>query len=273
MKKSRREFLKNASMVTAFMASGGLQFISATELLSLKNKVKLRFIVASDAHYGQPDTPFDAMAETFIEKANLFHSTQPCDFCVLNGDIIHDEAHLMPLAKGKFDNLEMPLYATKGNHDQVSDEVWEEIWKIPVNHQFVQDKNAFILVTTSDEEGTYLSPNLPWLKEKLEENRKQKNVFLFVHIPQAKWTKYSIDTPEFFELLINYPNVKAVFHGHEHEHDDIIMHNNVPFLFDAHIGGSWGTDYKGFRVVEVMKDNSIITYMMDPVEAFERNTL
>jgi hypothetical protein len=57
-----------------------------------------------------------------------------------------------------------------------------------------------------------------------------------------------------------------VFHGHEHDQDGATMKGNVPFLFDAHIGGNWGTDYKGFRVVELMDDGSMITYMMNPGE-------
>ena len=96
---------------------------------------------------------------------------------------------------------------------------------------------------------------------------KLKNVFIFIHIPQAKWTANGIETPGFFLLLRDYPNVRAVFHGHEHDQDGVKMHNDVPFIFDSHIGGSWGTDYKGFRVVELLKDNSIVTYMMDPVKA------
>ena len=41
---------------------------------------------------------------------------------------------------------------------------------------------------------------------------------------------------------------------------------SLSFLFDAHFGGNWGTAYKGFRVVEVMKDNSMVTYIMNPTE-------
>ncbi len=91
----------------------------------------------------------------------------------------------------------------------------------------------------------YLSPNLTWMEEKLSQSKKQKNIFVFVHIPQAKWTAHAIDTPAFFELLSLYKNIKAVFHGHEHDQDGIKMHQGIPFIFDAHIGGSWGTDYKG----------------------------
>jgi hypothetical protein len=38
----------------------------------------------------------------------------------------------------------------------------------------------------------------------------------------------------------------------------------IPFLFDSHIGGSWGTAYKGFRMVEVMSDNTVATYILNP---------
>lgn len=273
MKTTRREFVKKVSMVAAFSTIGGFQRLNAGELFKLRDKVKLRFIIASDAHYGQPETSFDQLIDTFVEQANYFHSTQPCDFCVLNGDLIHDEPYLMPLVKKKFDNLELPFYVTKGNHDMVSDTVWQKIWGMPVNLSFRKGKSAFILATTSDEDGTYLSPNLSWMKEKLDAHRRQKNTFIFIHIPQAKWTKHAIDTPAFLELVSEYPNVKAVFHGHEHDQDGIIMHGDVPFIFDAHIGGNWGTTYKGFRVVEILKGNTIVTYMMNPVEALERKIL
>ncbi len=273
MLNSRREFIKNASLITAIIASSGVQSLSGSDLYELRKNVKLRFIIASDAHYGQLKTPFDEMIETFVQKANYFHKNQKCDFCVLNGDLIHDEAHLMVKAKTKFDKLEMPTYVTKGNHDKITDLDWLNIWKIPVNFSFKKAKNAFILATTSDEEGTYLSPNLEWMKTALEKHKKAKNVFLFIHIPQIKWTANAIDTPEFLELVSTYPNVKAIFHGHEHDQDNILYYENIPLIFDSHIGGSWGTDYKGFRVVEVLKDDSIVTFMMNPDIAIHNFTL
>jgi hypothetical protein len=66
------------------------------------------------------------------------------------------------------------------------------------------------------------------------------------------------------KLFGEYKNIKAVFHGHIHSLDGLKTHNGIPYLFDAHFGGNWGTEYRGFRVVEVMKDNSILTYMMNP---------
>lgn len=261
---SRRSFIKDISVAGTILLTGGFNPITAARVFALRKKVRLRFIVASDGHYGQAQTASDQFFETFVEKANQFHKKNLVDFCVVNGDIIHDKKDFLIKAKNKIDVLNMPYYVTKGNHDMVSDAYWKEVWKIPVNHFITVKGNALILATTSNEKGDYLSPDLNWMKERLEESKAYKNVFIFIHIPQAKWTANAIDTPPFFELLKNYTNVRSVFHGHEHDQDGVRMHNGVPFLFDAHFGGNWGTPYKGFRVVEVLKDNSIITYIMNP---------
>lgn len=50
------------------------------------------------------------------------------------------------------------------------------------------------------------------------------------------------------------------------------MLGNVPHLYDSHIGGNWGTSYKGFRIVEVLKDNTIQTYVMNPVSKVNNTT-
>jgi hypothetical protein len=47
---------------------------------------------------------------------------------------------------------------------------------------------------------------------------------------------------------------------------EYLIQEKVPYIFDAHVGGNWGTPYKGFRVVELLKDNSMITYMMNPTD-------
>ncbi len=263
---SRRNFIKQVSFASAFLLSGQLKNLSAAEVLAFDSKVSLRFAVASDAHYGQPKTEFDAMIEKVTGQINLFHQTNPLDFCVINGDIIHNEKSFLPKVKTKLDALTMPWHVTRGNHDMVSEAYWNEVWSKPLNYDAVIKKQALIFGDTSNEKGEYLSPDLTWMKTTLEEHKKRKQVFIFLHIPQAKWTKNGIDTPAFFELLQQYPNVKAVFHGHEHDQDGVRMQGNTPFLFDAHIGGNWGTDYKGFRIVEILEDETMLTYMLNPTE-------
>jgi predicted phosphodiesterase len=270
---SRREFLQQVTLSGLAITLGGTQQVLANDIFDLRKKVKLRFVVASDGHYGQPGTAYDTFYTNAINRINEIHAQSPLDFCVINGDIIHDKSEYLLPAKNSIANLKMPWFVTKGNHDMVSDEYWNEVFQMPVNHNFVIKNNAILLGTTSNEKGEYLSPNLAWMKEKLEECRKNRNTFIFIHIPQAKWTKNGIETAEFFELLKNYPNIKAVFHGHEHDQDGLQMRDNIPFLFDSHIGGNWGTDYKGFRVNELMKDNTLVTYIMNPTEKLKIENL
>jgi predicted phosphodiesterase len=261
---SRRHFVKNISFASAFFMGGGFQSLSSQDVDALKDQVKMRFAVASDAHYGQPDTPYEAMMDTIIEKINLFHGSNHLDFCVMNGDIVHDEKSFLAQAKQKIDGLKVPYFVTRGNHDKCSSDYWEQVWNMPLNHQKVVKNSLVLLGDTSNEQGTYVSPDLAWLEAQLEANKKRKNIFLFLHIPQAKWTKNGIETPAFFELIKKYSNIRAVFHGHEHDQDGVQMIGKLPFLFDSHIGGSWGTPHKGFRVVELLNSGTVITYLMDP---------
>jgi predicted phosphodiesterase len=265
---SRRSFLKNVSFATAFFAVGGYQKISANTVFENRSKVALRFVVASDAHYGQPNTPYDEMIEKITRQINSFHQESPLDFCVINGDIIHDKKHLLPLAKQKLDALDPVYYVTRGNHDMVTADYWNEVWGMPLNHMVEVKENAIILGDTSNEDGKYLSPDLNWLAKQLEANKQKNNVFLFLHIPQKAWTANGIDTPDFEALVNQYPNITAIFHGHEHDQDGVKLlgSRQTPCLFDAHMGGNWGTPYKGFRVVEVLNNLSWLSYMMNPTQ-------
>src|SRR6185369_14823686 len=98
------------------------------------------------------------------------------DACVVNGDVIHDKKELLPVAKQNLDTLTMPYYVTQGNHDHVTPEYWKEVWTVPLNYEASVKRNIFLMMTTSNEKGEALSPDLAWMKQKLDEH-KQKNVF------------------------------------------------------------------------------------------------
>jgi DNA repair exonuclease SbcCD nuclease subunit len=248
------------------LLGGKLISLTPAQAMSLRKKAALRFVVASDGHFGQPDTSFDTFHDQIVEKISQYHRDNPLDFCVVNGDIVHDDPGFLSPAKSALDRIPVPYFVSKGNHDRVSDARWESLWGMPVNHEVRIKGNTLILATTSNEAGDYLSPDLAWMAARLEANRKTKNVFIFIHIPQAKWTANAIETPAFFELLQQHKNIRGVFHGHEHDQDGIKMVGDIPFMFDSHIGGSWGTTYRGFRVVELATDRSVLTYLMNPTE-------
>jgi hypothetical protein len=183
---------------------------------------------------------------------------------------------MLPLAKKHLDELKMPYHVTQGNHDRVNETVWKQTWNVPFNYSFTIGKQVFLLGTTSNEKGEYICPDLDWMHHQLEKYKHAHNIFLFIHITPVKWTDNAIDCPEFISLLKDYKNVRAVFNGHDHDQDDMKVKEGIPFLFDSHIGGSWGTSYKGFRMVEVMHDNTIATYIsnagakLNPQELTER---
>jgi hypothetical protein len=268
----RREFIKQASSALLILSSGDILSFSGYPD-SCDKKTILRFAVASDGHYGQKDTGYEKYFSDIVEHINKAHGQNPFDFCVINGDIIHDEKKWFPEAKKALDNLAVKYYVSQGNHDHVTADEWQAVWNMPVNFDFSIKKNTVLIGTTSNESGTYLCPDPDWFAKKLEEHARQKDIFIFIHINPGKQTKNAVDCPEFFDLLARYKNVRAVFNGHDHDEDNIKMKNNIPFIFDAHFGGNWGTAYKGFRIVELKKDNSILTYILNPSDKLNEQTI
>ncbi|MBB5438902.1 putative phosphodiesterase [Pedobacter sp. AK017] len=262
----RRQFLKTSIPVLVLLANGEIVQGTGKYLAENGKKSKLRFAVASDGHYGQPGTEYAKNYQQVVEQINLQHKKKRLDCCIINGDIIHNSPSFLAPAKKCLDQLKMPYYVTQGNHDMVTEAVWTDTWNMPFNYAFVMKGQVFILASSSNEKGDYLCPDLIWMKAQLEKHKAAENVFIFVHITQVKWTKYGIDSPDFIDLISQYKNVRTVFHGHDHDQDDVKSKNNITFLFDSHIGSSWGTAYKGYRIVELMDDNSIVTYMMNPID-------
>lgn len=218
----RKEFIRLTVPAVLLLANG--KIVKATNyILSEEHQknVQLRFAVASDGHYGQPGTEYEKFFSTIVSRINEEHATHSFSFCMINGDIIHDDKTHFPAAKKALDALQMKYYVSQGNHDKVTKEEWETIWNIPVNVDFAIKNNSFLVGTTSDEKGTYLCPDVKWFAEKLEIHKRQKNIFIFIHINPGKQTKNAVDCPEFFELLAKHKNVRAIFNGHDHDEEGI----------------------------------------------------
>ncbi|MFT4094015.1 MAG: metallophosphoesterase [Niabella sp.] len=260
----RKEFLQLAAPAFLLLANGDITKVYGRLSTLSKKKTLVRFAIASDIHYGQDKTDYDHFLKTAIAKINNEHAKVPFDFCMLNGDIIHNDPKHYDAAKSHIGQLQMPWYVTPGNHDMVTAEQWQQIWNRPVNYDFKVGETVFLAGTTSNEKGEYICPDIQWFEQKLAAHQSAKNLFIIIHINPAKLTKFGIDCPEFISLLKKYKNIRAVFNGHDHDEDGIKKHEGIPFVFDAHAGGDWGTSYKGFRIVELLENNSILTYVMNP---------
>ncbi len=261
MSLQRRSFLK------LLPAIPGLSYISVPEGTTPTAQLTMRFIVASDGHYGQPDTDYKTMHADFIGWINREKMQKGVDFLFLNGDLIHDDPTLLYDLKTTLSNLRVPYYVGRGNHDKAGIDVWESTWGYKPNHSFGKDEFAFIAADTSNEKGEYVCPDVAWLKQEIDKYSNKKGIFVFLHITPQKWTTHGIDCKEVVELLENSPKVKAIFNGHDHDQDSKKQNGKKPYFFDGHYGGSWGTSYKGYRVVEIYADDTWQTYQYNPTAA------
>lgn len=263
---NRRPFLKKLTLVTSGVTA--MPFITFGKMHFPKSS-KLKFIVASDGHYGQPKTDFEGFHKQLIDAVN---SEEEVDFVVFNGDLIHDEPALMPKVKAVYDKLNVPYFPVKGNHDRISEADWERIWEIPADFAFISKNNyGMILANSSNQAGDYLCVDAGFLTSKLEEFKVLSHVFIFIHISQNDWTKHGVSCKEVLELIGSYPNVIATFHGHDHDVEGIMLNRKKPYLWSGHFGGSWGSPFPGYRVCEVGEDGKVVTYFKSIAEGIILN--
>jgi len=265
----RRFFIKGslASMlVTGLSPVTALADGFSNSALAEENDLKIRFAIASDGHYGQPGTNYKADHENIVRWLNSAHERTPLDFIIINGDLVHDRPELLPEVKSLyFDKFKVPYYAIPGNHDHSDTKIWKSVFGYEDNFSFEKNGIGFVLANTSDLKGTYLCPDKAFLKREFEKFKALKTVFVVLHIPPHLWVPESpfVECKDTLELLHSYPNIKAVFHGHDHSLDSVFYTQKLPHFFDAHFGGNWGTAYKGFRIVEVSQAHKISTYQVN----------
>ena len=261
----RSEFLKYASTVIILAANGDILRASQLDPAEwAKRKVKLRFVVASDGHYGQPDTAYDLHHDEMIGWLNAEHTNRGVDFTMINGDLYHDDVQYLSQVKSKFNKLLMPYHVSHGNHDKTSEAHWSEVWNTPWHYAFEKQDAGFIVLNTANEKGDYICPDPAWTKDQLEKYRDKKHLFVFMHITPFKWTDGGLPCPEIVSLFNTQQNLKAVFHGHDHNMDNVKESGGKFYFFDSHIAGNWGTDYRGYRIVEILKSGDVVTYQMNP---------
>ncbi|MEC5142130.1 metallophosphoesterase [Chitinophaga sp. 212800010-3] len=269
---NRRTFLRGVSAAVAISAAG--KIATAVTPRHFSRKTVFRFAVGSDLHYGEPKTQYDQFFQDLQSAFHQFERQHPCEFFVFNGDIFHNDPALLPTAAAKLKTLHPKLLVTHGNHDMVNAATWEQAWGMPLNHDVVIGDHVILLGNTADDKGKYICPDVEWFAAKLEQYRNAKNIFIFLHITPVKWTDNGLDCASFQELIRKYPNIRAVFNGHDHDQDGVKMMENskIPFLFDGHAGGSWGVGYHGFRVVELKDDGSLLSYIMNPLSKQDERT-
>jgi 3',5'-cyclic-AMP phosphodiesterase len=196
----------------------------------------------------------------------------PLSFVLFNGDLVHDTPALLHEVKKKYDALKMPYFVCRGNHDRCSAEHWEAVWNRPLNYSFDIGDTGFLVLDTANEKGSYVCPDIRWTRHELDRLASGKELFAFMHITPRKWTRHGIHCPKLVRMFSRQNNLRAVFQGHDHDHDYVMREACKPYFFDGHLGGNWGTTYRGYRMVEVLHNGSAITYQVNPFEHLTVNS-
>ncbi len=268
MSLSRKEFIE-LSLRGLFIIglSNSLESFEADSFrLPAKNKIKLRMALASDGHYGQPGTDYDYHHNNMIRWLNEEQRQRGLDFSVINGDLFHNDPQFLPNVKKKWDQLNMPYWVSHGNHDMIDEVKWKATWGTGWYHQFEKNDVGFVILNTADDKGNYLCPDLEWTQKELERLQSKKIVFVIMHITPFNWVSYAINCQELVNIFNQYPNLKGIFHGHNHDQDNVKENAGKHYFFDSHIAGDWGTAYRGYRIVEVLDDDRVLTYQMNAAE-------
>src|SRR6478735_6080125 len=101
---SRRKFLK-LGLNSAFIITTGNVLVPLSKNFFDDNswgKMLCRFAIASDGHYGQPNTQYEAQHDQMIQWINGEKNGHGVDFTVINGDLFHDDASFLNFVKGKW---------------------------------------------------------------------------------------------------------------------------------------------------------------------------
>lgn len=285
----RRSFLNHSALFAAATTLPA-RWCRAKDL-PVNRKLKMRFAVASDLHYGQANTPFVQMAEEMVGWMNKEKQGKGLDLLFINGDLTHDNPQLLlELRDKQLSKLEVPYYCTKGNHDYLDPkeksptESWKKIWGYDANHTVTHKKFAFVLADTSApaKSNIYRAASREWLKAEFEKYAKAPAIFSLIHIQQRKhkvcgWPQHGVNDVNQVEegeavmsLLETTPNVRGVFHGHNHDQTSMWISGDRRYFFDSHVGGSWGAA-KGYRIVEIDESNRMVTYQVNAEAGKELN--
>ncbi|TDH28671.1 hypothetical protein EXU57_00920 [Segetibacter sp. 3557_3] len=261
----RRRFLKQAITGAVCISTGNtLKVLGNNFTLPPANKLKLRVAIGSDGHYGEPKTAYEQRHTEMIRLFNAEKADRGVDFAFINGDLFHNDVAFFQPMKKHWDTLTMPYFVSHGNHDMVDEETWTKTFNHGWHYGFENKDIGFVVLNTADVTGKYVSPDVEKTRQLLQQYAKYGQLFVFMHITPIKWTTHAIECPEIVEMFNKQFNLKAVFHGHDHDQDSVKENAGKCYFFDSHISGSWGTDYYGYRILEVMENGEILTYQMNP---------
>jgi len=199
-------------------------------------KIKQSFFVAGHA-YGKPAPKGKKeLYPPFKEKFQFLNDNQNLHFGFLLGDVVRYPSSWPNVLK-ELEELRMPYYVARGNHDGPLDEFEKMFGKS--YKKFVQNNNLFIVLDPNLSEWNISGEQLKFLKETLKkEGQETDHIFIFMH--QLIWwskDKFSKPKPNWQQNRAENPNYWSTI-------EPILEDIKVPVYLFAGDVGAFSKEYK-----------------------------
>ena len=189
------------------------------------------FIAVNDLHFKE-----DACGPWFEKVVSAMTQSAPnAEFCLLGGDLADSgTAAQLTGARDAFKSLNLPIYATPGNHDHLSDtdrKAYDEIWPGQANQSFAHRGWQIVGLDSSDGaqyQKTKIRPaTFAWLDEQLPKLDKAKPTIIFTHFPLGAGVTYRPGNADaLLERFLDF-NVQAALSGHWHGFTEKSWHDTL----------------------------------------------
>jgi 3',5'-cyclic-AMP phosphodiesterase len=228
---------------------------SFTTLLPPSGELLFQFATVNDMHVGEqtaglictgedtclnegfqwpdPNNPYWLfMNNSMVQQIN---NHQNVDFLVVKGDLTSTATQeQFEQAKEILDQLTIPYYVVRGNHDRVGDSPEDYFLSIFEKdssfYSFIHKNFVFIILDTSNlqtGEPTLSQEQCDWLETELATHT-DKKAFIFTHHPVTEDSPmYSINETErirLYDAIDGYNNVVAILCGHSHRAEITYAH-------------------------------------------------
>lgn len=270
-----------------------LLLIFVLQIGSLLGQNEFSFVFLPDTHL-RPDSAIEARFDNVVMKINSLHP----DFVITGGDMVYtalkvDESKakvLFDLMDTKFQQLEMPIFYTIGNHELVG--VYAESrmeTSLPMWGKGMYEKRYgkryqsftysgwkfFLLdgIKILEQERKYTSGvdslQIEWLKNELSLTDKKMPITIVIHTPlisphgiSSSQRSVFTQNSEYILNLFKNHNLKMVLQGHNHVYMNLLI-NGVNYIS----GGSTSLDLDlkpfddGFIYVKIKNDSEEVKFV------------
>ncbi len=153
---------------------------------------RFHFAVASAGHFGEPGTDDRANYADLVSALSDADAADPLAVVVLDGDLSHGGLFRANGACAALAELSPRYLVIQGNHDELTEAEWRQMWGAPGNQVVRFGDSSLILANTSNAGCDYVCPNEEWFSGALAETAAQRNVLAWCGSPEVRVVSHRV---------------------------------------------------------------------------------